>query len=252
MKKNRLNSEFRARMRELIQGFIEHCEISQTLVGQIERFVYHRGRKYGLPTFTVYGPPQPGMETCFVNLVGINDGRDARAGETLLQLIERLVLQPHVAAGHVLKILPVSDPISLETGEALEDGDLAENGATMLHLALSVHDFAESHADGTIQIELSDSRRLGLSGSGPGSFLAALRETGEALRHIQGADALAESAEVTSAERKESPWKLYIEIPRAWSSTLAVHWVSQALVVFFRAHQRQMLRRSAEAVAWLD
>jgi len=230
MKTTRLNPEFRFKMRELIQGFIEHCEFSQSLIGQIERFVKFRGLKYGLPTFAVYGPSHPGLETSFINLIGLNDDGDDTAGETLLQLIERLALQPHVATGHVLRILPVSNPIALEKGEPIPDSD------TLSSLDEALENFRSSRSDGTIELKITDRPQLALSISGPVTLLNVVSSTGEALRRLQREESPDFNAVVTRHHNDARGWHLTIEIPRHWNETLAVHWTSQLLVVLLRTH----------------
>lgn len=235
MTTTRLNSEFRSKMRELIQGFIEHCEFSHTLIGQIERFVRYRGLKFGLPTFTVYGPAQAGLETVFVNLIGVNDDGDATAAETLLQLIERLVLQPQVATGHVLRILPVSNPVALEKGEPILESE------TLSSLDEALRNFRHSRADGLIELKITDTKQLGFSISGPVSILEVVSSTGEAMRRLQGEYSQALDTVVRRILNPEGPWQLTIEIPRHWNETLAVHWTSQALVVFLRSHIQRLI-----------
>ncbi|HRQ88464.1 MAG TPA: hypothetical protein PLA50_06685 [Bacteroidia bacterium] len=246
MSKTRLNPEFRAKMTELVRGFVEHCEISRTLVGQIERFVRHDGRKYGLPTFTVYGPPEPGVETSFVNLLGANDSGDATAGEVVLQLIERLVLQPGIAAGRVLRILPVTNPVALELGVPVEEEPLLSS------LEMAVEDFRNLASDGFIEIRLTDAPRLGLSVSGPVEIANAVRDTVEAVRRLQSEE-FRDGVHLRSTRlRHEGRWHLTLEIPRGWSSSLAVHWASQVLVVFFRYHLQRLRLSYHEAARWMD
>jgi hypothetical protein len=228
-------------MRELIQGFIEHCEFSQNLIGQIERFVKYRGLKYGLPTFTVYGPPHPELDTSFVNLIGLNDDGDATTAETLLQLIERLVLQPHVATGHVLRILPVSNPIALEKGDPISDFDVLSS------LDEALDNFRRVRADGTIELKVADRAQLALHVSGPVSILNVVNSTGEAMRRLQREETPDFHADVHRHLTEGGPWHLTIEIPRHWNETLAVHWTSQALVVFLRTHLDSLVLRHSAA-----
>lgn len=246
MCKNRLNPEFRAKMSELIRGFIEHCEISRTLIGQIERFVRHEGRKYGLPTFTVYGPPEPGVETSFVNLLGVNSSGEVTAAETTLQLIERLVLQPHIAAGRVLRFLPVTNPVALELGEPVEDEPLLSS------LEMAVEDFRNLPSDGFVEIRLADVKHIGLAVSGSTAVVEAARETEEAIRRLQSEN-FRDGVLLRSVRmRHEGRWHLTLEIPREWPSALASHWASQVLVVFFRSHLQQLRLTSHAAARWLN
>jgi hypothetical protein len=246
MSKTRLNSEFRAKMTELIRGFIEHCEISRTLIGQIERFVRHDGRKYGLPTFTVYGPPEAGVETSFVNLLGVNSSGEATAAETTLQLIERLVLQPNIAAGRVLRILPVTNPVALELGQPVEDEPLLSS------LEMAVEDFRNLPSDGFVEIRLADVTNISLSVSGTSAVVEAARETEEAIRRLQS-ETNRDGILLRSVRmRHEGRWHLTLEIPREWPSSLATHWASQVLVVFFRAHLQNLRLTSHTASRWLN
>lgn len=243
MNTTRLNPEFRSKMRELIQGYIEHCEFSQTLIGQIERFVNYRGLKYGLPTFTVYGPPRMGLETSFVNLIGLNDDGDATTAETLLQLIERLVLQPHVATGHVLRILPVSNPVALEKGDPISDYDVLSS------LDEALDKFRRSRADGTIELRISDRAQLALSVSGPVSILDVVSSTGEAMRRLQREESPDFDAVVTRHLNDGGGWHLTIEVPQHWNVTLAVHWTSQVLVIFLRVHLDSLVLKQSSIYA---
>lgn len=231
-------------MRDLIQGYIEHCEISRTLVGQIDRFVYHQGRKYGLPTFTVYGDPQPGLETCFVNVVAVNDDTDTTTAETLLQLIERIVLQPQLAHGKVLRILPVTNPV------ALEGADEATGADTLRSLDQAVKEFRQLPADGQVEIRLTDSEQLSISIDGPNSAWNALQSAEEALRRLHRENSVDDLFLASRRHRTDGPWKLDIAVPRSWSSALSVHWVSQVLIVFFRSHLEAQLQQMATTAYW--
>lgn len=246
MSKTRLNPEFRAKMSELIRGFVEHCEISRTLVGQIERFVRHNGRKYGLPTFTVYGPPEPGVETRFVNLLGVNSSGDVTSAEAVLQLIERLVLQPAIVAGRVLRILPVTNPVALELGHPVEDEPLLSS------LEMAVEDFRNLPSDGFVEIRLTSSSQLGLIVSGSSEIVAAARNTEDAIRRLNSEN-FREGALLRSVRlRHEGRWRLVLEIPREWPSAVAAHWASQVLVVFFRSQLQHIRLTNHAATRWVD
>lgn len=246
MNKTRLNPEFRAKMSQLVRGFIEHCEISRTLIGQIERFVRHDGRKYGLPTFTVYGPPDPGSETSFVNLLGVNTAGETTTAEAVLQLIERLVLQPNIATGRVLRILPVTNPVALELGRPIDDERL------LASLEMAVEDFRNLHSDGFIEIRSTDSSRLAMTVSGRGEVVEAARETEEAIRRIQSENFLGGIHLRSVRLRHEGRWHVALEIPREWPSALASHWASQVLVVFFRSHRERLQLASRAAANWIE
>ncbi len=230
MNKTFLDPQYRSRMRDLIQGFIEHCEFSESLVGQIERFVSFQGRKYGFPTFTVAGPAQPGMETASVNLIGINEGEGKVAAETLLQLIERLAMQPKIAAGHILRILPVSDPLALELGPSIYPPEVVAG------LRSQVDAFRDEAAGGLIELHLTGGDTFKVHAHGPAEVLGAARNAEEALRRLQAEDFQDAVASRLLETIDRGPWVLHLAIPRTWPALLAVHWTSQFLVVFFRAH----------------
>lgn len=176
-----------------------------------------------------------------MNLIGLNDDGDVTTAETLLQLIERLVLQPHVATGHVLRILPVSNPIALEKGDLISDFD----NLSSLDEALS--HFRRSRADGTIELRIADRAQLSLSISGAPSILDVVSSTGEAMRRLQREETPDFHAVVHRHLIEGGPWHLTIEIPRHWNETLAVHWISQALVVFLRTHLDSLVLKHSAA-----
>lgn len=230
MSKTKLLPEFRSRMRELIQGFIEHCEISESLVGKIEQFVYYGGRKYGLPTFTITGPSRPDLKTRHLSLIGVNEGADQTAAETLLQLIERLTLQPHVAAGHHLRVLPVSNPLGLELGSD------APEAAMIAGLNEQLAAFRNQTVDGLIQVRVTNRELITATVNGPDPVMLAARTAAEALDRLASESFGEPLVQVVPRFKWGKPWNLELEIPRAWPASLAVHWSSQFLLVFFRAH----------------
>lgn len=246
MSKTRLNPEFRAKMTELVRGFIEHCEISRSLIGQIERFVRHNGRKYGLPTFTVYGPPEPGVQTSFINLLGVNTSGDLAAAESALQLIERLVLQPHIVSGRVLRVLPVTNPVALELGRPVAEEPLLSS------LEMAVEDFRNLPSDGFIEIQQTDSSRITLAISGNVDVVESVRDTEDAVRRLQNEDSREAILLRSVRLRHEGRWHLTLEIPREWPSSLASHWASQILVVFFRSHLQRLRVTGHAASRWVD
>lgn len=246
MSKTRLNPEFRAKMTELVRGFIEHCEISRSLVGQIERFVRHDGRKYGLPTFTVYGPPEPGVQTSFINVLGVNTSGDLAAAESALQLIERLVLQPHIVSGRVLRVLPVTNPVALELGRPVVEEPLLSS------LEMAVEDFRNLPSDGFIEIQQTESPRLTLAISGNVDVVESVRDTEDAVRRLQNEDSREAILLRSVRLRHEGRWHLTLEIPREWPSSLASHWASQILVVFFRSHLQRLRLTGHAASRWVD
>lgn len=240
MNKRQLRPEFRAKLRDLIQGFIQHCEISPFLIGQIEKTFDHGEIRYGVPVFTFYGNPLPEVDTGFVGLLGLNGRHDDQLpAEILLQLIERLALQPAIAGGKVLRLMPVSNPI------ALERPDLPENELHNATLERIVEGFRHQYLDGLIEVRAGDQETLQIAARGDSAFSEALRQAREALQRLSNETSIADSISPAEApESFEGDWNMVISVPRSWPDTLAVHWVSQLLVVFFRAHTDAQLRHS--------
>jgi hypothetical protein len=246
MSKTRLNPEFRAKMSDLLRGFVEHCEFSRHLVGQIDRFVHHEGRKYGLPTFTVYGPSERGVESSFVNILGVNSSGNTVAAEAALQVVERLLLQPKLATGRVLRVLPVSDPVSLELGR-----DVA-NERLSAALEMAVEDFRNLPSDGFIEIRVTEAAKFSLAVSGGIDVVEAARDTEEAIHRLQS-ESFREGVLLRSVRlRHEGRWHLALEIPVDWPAALASHWASQVLVVFFSYHLQRLRHASFAAARWID
>ncbi|MDP0498477.1 MAG: hypothetical protein Q7P63_00100 [Verrucomicrobiota bacterium JB022] len=236
-----LHPEFREQARALLSGFVEHCEFSRTLVGDIRHFIHFGGRKYGLPIFTVFGPPHPDLETHFIGLVGHNQGRDTTLPEILMQLIERLALQPRVATGTVLRVLPVADPVGFE-------GDAAASPELAALLDRQIDAFHTSALDGVVSIRTSTDDALHVKVAGPSPVRQAVRRSWDALDRLLSEDTIvAEGASLRLLEAPaEGPWEVEIAVPRSWASNLAVHWISQLLVVFLRAHAEAQLHALPE------
>lgn len=232
-----LRPEFRARTRELIQGFVEHCEISRSLTGEIRQFIHFAGRKYGLPLFTVYGPPHPDLDTRFIGLIGHNAPGDSTTPEILLQLIERLAIQPHVATGSVLRLLPIADPVALELGQSPPPAEVEDEREHSLDA------FRQTGLDGVIHLRPVESERLRLRVSGPAPVRTAAVRTGEVMERLRSEESLLDRNFdfLPSNQNEGEPWEVTLEIPSGWSEGLAVHWISQLLVVFLRSHTEALL-----------
>ena len=243
MDKLKHKPEFRARLRELIQGFVEHCEFSRNLIGQIERTFEHGGSRYGVPVFTFYGTPLHSLETGFVGLMGVNGPGERLPAEILLQLIERLAIQPNIASGRVLRLMPVTDPVALELGDRGEAANENEQ------LARIVTGFQSQYLDGLIEIHAGDQDVLCIQAKGDSAFREGLERSREALLRLANEDSLtAPIDDEELPEAFEGDWHMSIIVPRSWSDSLAVHWVSQFLVVFFRAHADAQLRRGVDYI----
>lgn len=237
--KRMLDPKNRARLRELVDGFIQHCEISRSLLGRIDRFVERDGIKYGVPVFNFYGPPHEALETSFVGLIARNEGSEKSASETILQFLERLVLQPSLASGLVVKAMPVSNPVALETDReapaAHELPDLAD------HLA----EFMAQELDGLITVAIGDIERPHVEARGPDY----IRQS--AARAVESIDGLSRELPSGGFECRlalqgapAGAWNLFITAPRSWPDSVVTQWVSQFLVVFLRRRSEALQVRS--------
>lgn len=233
--KIRLHPENRSRMRQLIGGFVQHCEVSSNLSGTINLFVESQGRKFGLPVFTFYGPPHRDIETSFIGLLARNEGSDKRVSEALLQLLERLALQPKLAAGLVVSVLPVSDPISLESGDSAHPIHLRED------LEERVKAFAARALDGLIEIYISPREQATVDVEGPCSIRNATIRAAKMIERLTQNPPQARLSLRGSSD--DEHWNIRIAVPDTWSEGRIAHWVSQFLVNLLRARTEELLRR---------
>ncbi|MCC5806158.1 MAG: hypothetical protein JJU00_07495 [Opitutales bacterium] len=233
--KKTIERHHREALRDLLLGYVEHCEIAPNLTGTLERTLYHHGVKYAVPAFSFRGPIPPDGPTRFIGLVAGRHGGDRLSAEVTLQLIERLVLQPGLGEGLWLRILPVLDPVGLERGnEAAPPAELGEiDEAVRLRCGHGV-------------IEIATSNR-----AFPAIGLRADPEWKEAAyAAVESTDRLASEGDGSPDTRyrfqvnelpasARVPWNLYIAIPASWNPSAATHFASQWLLVFFRHLQSQ-------------
>lgn len=236
--KRKLLPEHRSRMRQLLGGFVQHCEISHNLSGSIDLFVESQGHKFGLPVFTFYGPSQRGIDTRFIGLLACNDGADKRASEALLQLLERLVLQPNLATGLIVSALPISDPISLESDNDAHPISLKKD------LDDRLRDFAARALDGLIEISLSPREQPTVDVEGPTYIRDAAINASKTIDRL-GREMVSNPFKTRLSLRGSSEsdyWKIRINVCEKWSESLVTHWVSQFLVVLLRSRIEEQLR----------
>ncbi|MDQ8205583.1 hypothetical protein [Pelagicoccus sp. SDUM812003] len=242
--KRRLSPEHRAEMRELLGGFVQHCEISKHLAGSIDLFVEHNGHKYGLPVFSFFGPPHRDLDSRFVGLLARNQGSDKRTSEALLQFLERLVLQPNLATGLVLSALPVTDPIALESGNDFHPDELSEA------LERSIEAFATRALDGLVEISRTTRGQPTADADGPTYIRKAAIQTVESIDRL-GRATISGGFETRLSLRASTDtdcWKLRIGIPVTWSDQMTTSWTSQFLVIFLRRRIENLQR--VEAVSY--
>lgn len=204
-----LAPEFRANLKRLLQGFAEHCEISDRLSGRIEHPLYFHGFKFGAPVFAFEGPPLEGTQRRTIGLIGHNRPNLTVASDIVLQLIEVATLRPELAIGQRLRLLPVSDPVTLELGE-----DAPEDLAKWEVLRFVVDEFRASAADGLIEVVSTEGKALRIDGTADIALFQVLASSvGADPRGLPSRPDISPLVPATDRER----WHLRIEVPSSWN-----------------------------------
>jgi hypothetical protein len=207
MKTRPLAPEFRANLKRLLQGFAEHCEISDHLSGNIEQPIYFHGFKFGAPVFTFTGSSSHADKLRTIGLLGHNTRHDQVASDILLQLVEVLTLRPEIAIDQSLRVLPVSDPITLELEE--DAPDLSE--WPVLHYLADR--FRESAVDGLLELRSTTGSSLVIGGTADPKLYQTLASSSAAARTLPSIPVLTSFVQPLDGTR----WHLEIEVPRAWN-----------------------------------
>jgi len=227
--KRTLESHHREVLRNLLLGYIQHCEISRNLIGTVERTLEYKGIKYAVPGFTFYGPPNPSGETDFVGIIGGRRSGDRTSAEVTLQLIERLILQPRLAEGLWLRVLPVLNPIGIERKWTEVSADKEAEESLRLRCT-----------DGIIEIASTDRPWPLIGLHGDRTWTQAAKTAVEDVNRLYnelGGPAHGQTQISHLPDWAQVGWNLYIELPRAWSAGQATHYASQYLLSFFRRWQ---------------
>lgn len=225
MKTNILVPEFRKKLKELLQGFAEHCEISDRLAGRIEHPVYFHGLKFGSPVFTFEGPELDGGPKRVTGLLAHNTKASSLASEIVLQLIEVATLRPELAAGRTLRVLPVSDPVTLELGE--DAPDLSDWPV----LSYVADEFRHQATDGLIEILPSSARTLVLRGFVDPGMYRVLASSVVERRGLPSLPVLE-----AAAGNRPGDWHLVVEVPASWTHSGDVLAVSRFIGRLLEAH----------------
>ncbi len=88
---------------------------------------YHQSRSYSLPRFVYFGPHASDESLRLAFLAGF-DHRDLRGAGGLLQLVERLALQPEMGQGLNLSVFPLVDVLGHERGASGRNLDASHWG----------------------------------------------------------------------------------------------------------------------------
>lgn len=208
MKTRTLAPKFRTDLKNLLQGFAEHCEISDRLSGRIEQPIYFHGFKFGAPVFTFAGPEgDEGHLTQMIGLLGHNTRTSRVASEVLLQLIEVATLRPELAVGQLLRVLPVSDPVTLEL--ETDAPDLTEWPV----LQYVADEFRSSSTSGLIEVRATSGKSLVIKGAVDVRLYQVLASNVGERRGLPSLPIL--SSFVTAGP--DDRWHLEIEVPDSWN-----------------------------------
>lgn len=286
--KRQLDPKDRSALRDLLLGAIEHCEISRHLIGTMVHTFYRDGIRYGIPAFTFTGPATAANLHARIGIIAGKSAGDRLSAEVTLELLERLLLQPAIAANLTLRIAPILNPAGLEkpdsgaTFHALSeerirlqspDGliEIVSIPGNTLHFALRANALTQQ----ALQSASADIHRL--SGELDIHLLQTLlavdtgHRTAQADRaaacdpHTAQAEAAAgqpshphatDSAAGTGAdwiypslhELRSEPWELKIGIPKDWGANVSTQVAAQFLLCFFR-HLERLRAADAQAPA---
>lgn len=233
MNLTRLDSSLRKNLKDLLEGYLEHCEVSRHLTARIDFPIYHHGFKFGAPVFTHTGPSNGHEDRGIIGLLGLNDPHSQVASEVLLQFIEILSQEPRLADGSILRILPVANPIALEL-EA--DAPPIEELPVVQHLITRFH---EEAADGILEIASHDADTYSLDGEATALLFAALEKVRSSVPAATGrVRILAPNSIALKPAGSDGKWKLRLTIPRAWTGAPEVHAISRFIARLIRTHIR--------------
>lgn len=224
MSVKQLGQDYRSAMRELVKGFLEHCEHCTSYMGRIDHFVWQDGLKYGMPTFTLLGGVDEAGASQTVNILGRNVGNGAKIAEGILQVIERVILQPRVARGFNLRLMPVSDPIALEGVISCEASSAAINEL--------VESWKFVAPDGNIEIGEIDGDLAQIRVSGDDRLFRSVLDADETLWKRYGAHWTTVVEEFRAEIVARDGWEIRIGLPGKWDAGISSHMLCQFLLTF--------------------
>lgn len=232
-----LHPRFRNNLRDLVQGYVEHCEFSEYLTGRIEFPIYYMGFKYGAPVFTHTAPVKTTDDRPVVGMIGWNTPETRLPSQILLQFLEILAQHPRLADTSVLRMLPVANPVALEL-----DGDAPsrEEWDLLGHLA---DRFKDQAADGWIEVHAAEVKEFTVAGEiGPALYKAL--EKGRAIANTSERNNVRfpVSANLRPVPEDER-WQLRLLVPSAWDDSRSVHAVARFLARVVHA-QARIVRRT--------
>lgn len=236
-----LNPDLRKNLRNLVQGYVEHCEFSPHLTARIDFPLYYMGFKYGAPVFNHRGPGQPGEDRPVIGMIGWNTPGTQLPAQVLLEFIEILTQHPRLAHHSVLRMLPVANPVALELDE---DAPGREEWDLLAHLA---DQFKEQAADGWIEVHATDAKEFTLAGEiSPALYKALVKSKAVASFRERLGVRFPEAANLRPVRRDER-WQVQLHVPREWENTRDIRAVARFLARLVHAQARIARRESKTA-----
>lgn len=237
----RLDRSLRKNLRDLLQGYVEHCEVSLHLMARMDFPIYYHGFKFGAPVFTHIGPAEPKGDRQVIGLIGLNSPTSQVASDVLLQFIEILTQQPHMAGDSVLRILPVANPVALEIGEGAPG---TEDWAILQHL---IGQFHEQAVDGILEIVSAPGDRYALEGGATPSLFAALEDVRAGLPDDTERSRVRHPDHVSlQPVGPQERWSLKLTIPESWTDAPEIHAIARFIARLITTHSWRVRPRKGQ------
>lgn len=234
MDPSRNDRSLRNNLKDLLQGYLEHCEFSRHLMARIDFPIIYHGFRFGAPVFTHTGPAATDGNREIIGLIGLNSPGSNISSEVLLQFIEILSQEPGLAGTTVLRVLPVADPVALELG-----GDAPPTGSWPILDHLTDR-FREESADGIIEIGTSADSEYRLEGDAPSSLFDTLRNIREGLTATETRPRLLYPEKILlNPVSPDAKWRLKIHLPAHWHGAPEIHAVSRFIARLIRLHSKR-------------
>lgn len=233
-----LHSDLRKNLRNLVQGYVEHCEFSAHLTGRIDFPIYYMGFKYGAPVFTHRGPGKATDDRPVVGMIGWNTPSSQLPSQVLLQFVEILTQHPRLADTSVLRMLPVANPVALELDE---DAPSRDEWATLELLAAQ---FKDQAADGWIEVHAADVKEFTVAGEISPALYEMLEQAKEIATVRERSGVRFPDDMRVKPVREDERWQLRLLVPRGWSDSHSVHAVARFLARVVHSQSRISARLS--------
>lgn len=265
----KLDPQDRSALRNLLLGVVEHCEISRHLIGTMVHTFYRDGIKYGIPAFTFVGPGGARNQQARIGIVAGKNAGDRLSAEVTLELLERLLLQPSIAASTTLRMVPILNPVGLERPDSgathhepteerirLQSPDGMIEVTTIDEPAMHFTMHADATAQKALELASMDLHRLSaeIDVRLSQTLLTVDSAATDSAQNAAGATGLTGAADAGIAntgthdpaawifpdlhDPAPAGWNLKVGIPRGWGATVAVQLASQFLLSFFRHLER--------------